>query len=201
MPISTLVDETLGQIGPLDQEAMAAARARQNILTKPLGSLGRLEEISILLAGMFGQAIPSIGRKTTILAAGDHGVVEEGVSAYPQAVTPQMVLNFLRGGAAINVLARHVGAEILILDAGVAADLEPDPALRSVKIGYGTANMARGPAMTRDQAVQCLETGIEAANEQIAEGADIIAFGDMGIGKYDILQRHNIRRDWRGPPR
>jgi nicotinate-nucleotide--dimethylbenzimidazole phosphoribosyltransferase len=182
MPISTLVDETLGQIGPLDQEAMDAARARQNILTKPLGSLGRLEEISILLAGMFGQAIPSIGRKTTILAAGDHGVVEEGVSAYPQAVTPQMVLNFLRGGAAINVLARHVGAEILILDAGVAADLEPDPALRSVKIGYGTANMARGPAMTRDQAVQCLETGIEAANEQIAEGADIIAFGDMGIG-------------------
>ena len=182
MPISTLIDETLSRIGPLDQEAMAAARARQDILTKPLGSLGRLEEISIILAGMFGQATPSIGRKATILAAGDHGVVEEGVSAYPQAVTPQMVFNFLRGGAAINVLARHVGAEIVILDAGVAVDLEPDPALRSVKIGYGTANMARGPAMTREQAIQCLETGIESANEQIAEGADLIAFGDMGIG-------------------
>ena len=182
MPISTLIDETLARIGPLDEAAMAAARARQDTLTKPLGSLGRLEDISILLAGIFGQVTPNIGRKATILAAGDHGVVEEGVSAYPQAVTPQMVLNFLNGGAAINVLARHVGAEILILDAGVAADLLPNPALRSVKVGYGTANMARGPAMTRQQAIQCLETGIEAAGEQIAEGADLIAFGDMGIG-------------------
>ena len=182
MPISTLIDETLARIGPLNEEAMASARARQDTLTKPLGSLGRLEDISILLAGIFGEVTPNIGRKATILAAGDHGVVEEGVSAYPQAVTPQMVLNFLNGGAAINVLARHVGAEILILDAGVAADLPPNPALRSVKVGYGTANMARGPAMTRQQAIQCLETGIEAAGEQIAEGADLIAFGDMGIG-------------------
>lgn len=182
MTISPLIDETLAAIGPLNEEAMATARARQDTLTKPLGSLGRLEEISILLAGIFGDAIPGIRRKSVILAAGDHGVVAEGVSAYPQEVTPQMVYNFLRGGAAINVLARHAGSEIVILDAGVAADLEPHPQLRSVKIGKGTANMAQGPAMSRQQAIQCIETGIDAAREQIAEGADLIACGDMGIG-------------------
>jgi nicotinate-nucleotide--dimethylbenzimidazole phosphoribosyltransferase len=126
--------------------------------------------------------MPRIRRKSVILAAGDHGVVAEGVSAYPQEVTPQMVYNFLRGGAAINVLARHAGAEILVLDAGVAADLAPYPLLRAAKIGKGTANMAAGPAMSRQQAIQCLETGIDAAREQIAEGADLIACGDMGIG-------------------
>ncbi len=182
MPISSLVDETLAAIRPLNQAAMDAARARQDTLTKPLGSLGRLEEISILLAGMLGQDIPQIRRKAVILAAGDHGVVAEGVSAYPSEVTPQMVYNFLRGGAGINVLARQAGAEIVILDAGVAADLQPHPQLRNAKVARGTANMAVGPAMTTAQAVQCLETGIGAAQEQIAEGADLIACGDMGIG-------------------
>ena len=161
---------------------MAAARARQDTLTKPLGSLGRLEDLSVMLAGMFGEAVPQIRRKSVILAAGDHGVVAEGVSAYPQEVTPQMVYNFLRGGAAINVLARHAGAEIVILDAGVAADLEPHPLLRSVKVAHGTANMAVGPAMTREQAIRSLEIGIDAAKEQLGEGADLIACGDMGIG-------------------
>lgn len=182
MPISPLIDQTLADIGPLNEAAMAAARARQDTLTKPLGSLGRLEELSILLAGVFGVAAPRIRRKSVVLAAGDHGVVAEGVSAYPQEVTPQMVYNFLRGGAAINVLARHAGSEIVILDAGVAADLGPHPLLRSAKIGKGTANMALGPAMSREQAIQCIETGIDAAREQIAEGADLIACGDMGIG-------------------
>jgi nicotinate-nucleotide--dimethylbenzimidazole phosphoribosyltransferase len=173
---------TVEGIVPLDEAAMAAARARQDTLTKPLGSLGRLEDLSIMLAGMFGDPIPRINRKSVILAAGDHGVVAEGVSAYPQEVTPQMVYNFLRGGAGINVLARQAGAEIVILDAGVAADLEPHPLLRSVKVAYGTANMAVGPAMTREQAIRCLEIGIDAAKEQIGEGADLIACGDMGIG-------------------
>ncbi len=182
MPISPLLDVTLEAIGPLNEEAMASAQARQDTLTKPPGSLGRLEEISIALAGMFGESIPQIRRKAVILAAGDHGVVAEGVSAYPQEVTPQMVFNFLRGGAGINVLARHAGAEIVILDAGVAADLDPHPLLRSVKVGRGTANMAVGPAMTREQAIQCLEIGIDAAREQIGEGADLVACGDMGIG-------------------
>jgi nicotinate-nucleotide--dimethylbenzimidazole phosphoribosyltransferase len=182
MTISLLIDQTLGAIVPLDEAAMAAARARQDTLTKPLGSLGRLEYISVLLAGIFGEPVPRIRRKSVILAAGDHGVVAEGVSAYPQEVTPQMVYNFLRGGAAINVLTRHAGADIVILDAGVAADLGPHPLLRSAKIGKGTANIAIGPAMTRQQAIQCIETGIEAVREQIAEGADLIACGDMGIG-------------------
>ena len=182
MSISPLVDQTISQISALDQGAMDAARVRQDDLTKPLGSLGRLEELSIQLAGIFGLAAPRIRRKVIILAAGDHGVVAEGISAYPQDVTSAMVMNFLSGGAAINVLARHAGAEIVILDAGVAADLPPNPLLRSVKIGRGTANMAQGPAMSRQQAVQCIETGIETAQEQIAEGADLLACGDMGIG-------------------
>ena len=182
MTTSNLIDQTLAKIIPPDQSAMDAARARQDTLTKPQGSLGRLEELSITLAGIFRNAIPQINRKAVILAAGDHGVVAEGVSAYPQEVTPAMVANFLAGGAAINVLARHAGASIVVLDAGVAADLDPNPLLRSVKIGRGTANIAAGPAMTRQDAIKCIETGIEAANEQIADGADLIAFGDMGIG-------------------
>ena len=182
MSISPLDDRTIKDIAPLDEAAMASARDRQDQLTKPLGSLGRLEELSVLLAGIFGEATPSIGRKTVILAAGDHGVVAEGVSAYPQDVTPAMVMNFLGGGAAINVLAKHAGAEIVVLDAGVAADLPSHPSLRSVKIGRGTGNIALGPAMTREQAIQCLETGIETCREQIAAGSDLIACGDMGIG-------------------
>ena len=182
MAISDLIDRTVNEIVPLDEESMAAARARQDQLTKPLGSLGRLEDLSAHLAGIFGEATPRIRRKTVILAAGDHGVVAEGVSAYPQDVTPAMVMNFLGGGAAINVLTKHAGAEILVLDAGVAADLPSHPSLRSVKIGRGTGNIAVGPAMTRDQAIQCLETGIETSRELISEGSDLLACGDMGIG-------------------
>ena len=182
MTTSNLIDQTLAKIIPPDQSAMDAARARQDTLTKPQGSLGRLEELSITLAGIFMDPIPKINRKAVILAAGDHGVVAEGVSAYPQEVTPAMVGNFLAGGAAINVLARHVGASIVVLDAGVAADLPDDPAMRAVKIGLGTANMAIGPAMSREDAIKCIEAGIAAADEQIAKGADLIAFGDMGIG-------------------
>ena len=182
MTTSNLIDQTLAKIIPPDQSAMDAARARQDTLTKPQGSLGRLEELSITLAGIFMDPIPKINRKAVILAAGDHGVVAEGVSAYPQEVTPAMVGNFLAGGAAINVLARHVGASIVVLDAGVAADQPDDPAMRAVKIGRGTANMAIGPAMSREDAIKCIEAGIAAADEQIAKGADLIAFGDMGIG-------------------
>ena len=182
MTTSNLIDQTLAKIIPPDQSAMDGARARQDTLTKPQGSLGRLEELSITLAGIFRDPIPKINRKAVILAAGDHGVVAEGVSAYPQEVTPAMVGNFLAGGAAINVLARHVGASIVVLDAGVAADLPDDPAMRAVKIGRGTANMAIGPAMSGEDAIKCIEAGIAAADEQIAQGADLIAFGDMGIG-------------------
>lgn len=182
MPISDLVDRTVARILPLDEAAMDAARVRQSNLTKPAGSLGRLEELAALLAGITGDPAPTIGRKGVIVAAGDHGVAAEGVSAYPQEVTPAMVLNFLNGGAAINVLARCAGAEIVVIDAGVAADLPPHPDLRPAKIGRGTANIAVGPAMTPQQAVQCLETGIQTAQEQIDGGVSLLAGGDMGIG-------------------
>ncbi|MEC9308725.1 MAG: nicotinate-nucleotide--dimethylbenzimidazole phosphoribosyltransferase [Chloroflexota bacterium] len=182
MQISKIIDAALAQIDNLDEASMASARDRQSTLTKPLGSLGKLEELSILLAGIFSHPMPKITKKTVILAAGDHGVVAEGVSAYPQEVTPQMVYNFLSGGAAINVLSKHAGADIIVLDAGVAADMPSHPLLRDVKIGRGTNNIAHGPAMTRDQAIQCLETGIQSSQEAIDNGSDLIACGDMGIG-------------------
>ncbi len=182
MPISQLVDQTIAAIGPLDTDAIAAATARQGMLTKPPGSLGRLETLSVQLAGILGQPIPQITGKAVIVAAGDHGVAAEGVSAYPAAVTPQMVFNFLAGGAAINVLARQAGADIVVIDAGVAVDLAPQPGLTIAKVGYGAGNIARGPAMTRDDAIRCLEVGITAANGRADAGANLIAGGDMGIG-------------------
>lgn len=178
----TRLEETVARIGPLDEQAMEEARRRQDNLTKPLGSLGRLEEISIRVAGIQGRALPKIDRKAVIVMAGDHGVCAEGVSAYPAEVTPQMVQNFLRGGAGINVLARHVGARVVVVDMGVARELEPHPALISRKIALGTANLARGPAMSRAQAVEAVEVGIELVDAEAERGLDTVATGDMGIG-------------------
>jgi len=161
---------------------MAEARARQNTLTKPPGSLGRLESLSIQLAGAFGQPLPELRHKVILTMAGDHGVVAEGVSAYPQEVTPQMVLNFLRGGAAINVLARHVGARVVVVDMGVAADLEPHPNLLVKKVAPGTSNIARVPAMSREQALQAVMAGAEVVEAELDRGLDIVGVGDMGIG-------------------
>jgi nicotinate-nucleotide--dimethylbenzimidazole phosphoribosyltransferase len=161
---------------------MEAARARQDSLTKPPGSLGRLEELSIQTAGIMANPLPRIKDKVVLVMAGDHGVVAEGVSAYPQEVTPQMVLNFLRGGAAINVLARHAGARVVVVDMGVAADLPAHADLVVRKIAYGSGNIARGPAMSRLQAGECLEAGAEVCLEQIALGMDVLATGEMGIG-------------------
>src|SRR5512141_796892 len=127
---------------------MQAAASRQDVLTKPRGSLGRLEELSIRVAGMMGDALPRLQHKAVLVMAGDHGVVEEGVSAYPQDVTPQMVLNFLHGGAAINVFARQAGARVIVVDMGMASDVPSDQGLIVRKVGRGTANLARGAAMT-----------------------------------------------------
>ncbi|NLG50671.1 MAG: nicotinate-nucleotide--dimethylbenzimidazole phosphoribosyltransferase [Chloroflexi bacterium] len=171
----------LDRIQPLDAAAQEQARARQDMLTKPRGSMGRLEDLSIQLAGIFGQPLPTIRNKVVVTMAGDHGVVAEGVSAYPQEVTPQMVYNFLRGGAAINVLARHVGARVVVVDVGVAADLEPHPDLIIKKVAYGTENIARGPAMTQEQAVQALLAGVEVVEQLVDSGLDIVGTGDMGI--------------------
>lgn len=178
----SILDTTLAAIGPLDQAAIDKAQARQDSLTKPHGALGRLEAISIQVAGITGQALPCIRQKAVIVMAGDHGVVAEGVSAYPSSVTPQMVLNFLNGGAAINVLSRHVGARVVVADVGVASDLAQRPGLIIKKVAYGTANLSRGPAMAREQAVRAVEAGIEVLEAELARGLDIVATGDMGIG-------------------
>ena len=174
--------QAIERIRPADADAMSRAEARQQNLTKPPGSLGRLEEVSIRVAGIFGAERPSIGGKAVIIAAGDHGVVAQGVTGYPQEVTAQMVLNFLAGGAAISVISRRLGIRQVIVDAGVAADLPDNPELRSLKIGRGTADISQGPAMSREQAIQCLEAGINLAVEVIESGVDLLATGDMGIG-------------------
>ncbi|MBM2812462.1 MAG: nicotinate-nucleotide/dimethylbenzimidazole phosphoribosyltransferase [Chloroflexi bacterium] len=179
---SALVGSFTSRIGPLDARAMRAARERQSQLAKPPGSLGRLEELSIKLAGITGQARPHLPRKAVIVLAADHGVAVEGVSAYPQAVTPQMVANFLAGGAAINVLARRSGARVIVADVGVAADLADQPGLISRKIRYGTRNMAEGPAMSTDESLAAITIGAEIVAKEIELGLDIVATGDMGIG-------------------
>jgi len=176
------LERTIRQIKPLDRDAMRQAQARQDTLTKPQGSLGRLEELSIQVAGITGQARPRTGDKVIVTMAGDHGVVAEGVSAYPSEVTVQMVYNFLRGGAGINVLACHVGARVVIVDMGVAGELKPHPDLVNHKVAFGTRNMARGPAMSHAQAIQAIEGGIEVVEQELAKGMDIVGIGDMGIG-------------------
>lgn len=176
------LSEAIDRIRPANAGAMARAEERQGSLTKPPGSLGRLEEISIRLAGIFGTERPSIGGKAVIVAAGDHGVVAQGVTGYPQEVTAQMVLNFLYGGAAISVMCRRLGIRQVIVNAGVAADLPSHPELRSLRIGPGTADISQGPAMSPEQARECLETGINLAVEVAESGVDLVATGDMGIG-------------------
>jgi nicotinate-nucleotide--dimethylbenzimidazole phosphoribosyltransferase len=161
---------------------MAEARARQDRLTKPRGSLGRLELLSVQLAGIFADPLPEIQHKVIVTMAGDHGVVAEGVSAYPQQVTPQMVVNFLQGGAAINVLSRHVGARVVVVDMGVAAQMESHLDLVIKKVALGTANIAVGPAMSQEQALQSVLGGAQVVEDELARGLDILAVGEMGIG-------------------
>lgn len=174
--------ELTTSIRPLDEAVMQAARARQDMLTKPQGSLGRLESLSVQIAGMTGQAAPRIHHKLVLVMVGDHGVTVEGVSAYPGEVTQQMVANFLNGGAAINVLARLAGARVLVVDMGVAADIPPHAGLVSQKIGYGTGNIACEPAMSREQAVRAVLAGAQVVTDQAIQGLDILLPGDMGIG-------------------
>jgi nicotinate-nucleotide--dimethylbenzimidazole phosphoribosyltransferase len=169
-------------IPPIDENAWRQAAAREDRLTKPAGSLGRLEEIAISLVGMTGKAEPPLANRVVFTLAADHGVAAEGVSAYPKEVTAQMVLNFLRGGAAINVLARHFYARVVVADLGVDADLSFHPDLRAVKVRRGTDNIARGPAMTVDDALKAIEHGRQLVRDEIAAGLDVALTGDMGIG-------------------
>jgi len=181
----TLLQETIARIGPLDDQAMRKAQERLDNLAIPRNSLGRLLTLARTVAGITGNARPSFKHKVIFTMAGDHGVVEEGVSAFPQQVTREMIHNFVRGGATINVLARHVGARVVVFDLGTAADFTGLVAARKIvnkKVAYGTQNFARTRAMTRDQAVQALEAGIQAVEEEFPRGMDILGLGDMGIG-------------------
>jgi nicotinate-nucleotide--dimethylbenzimidazole phosphoribosyltransferase len=177
-----LLNKTLANIKPLDEKAMAEARKREDEFTKPAGSLGRLEEVSVKIAGIQGRGKPQIKHKAMIVMAGDHGVVDEKVGNWPREVTAQMVENFLHGGAGINVLSRQVGARVIFVDMGVASDLKPDKQLVVKKVDYGTKNMCLGAAMTEAQAVKALEAGIEIVNAEVKKGLDIVGTGDMGIG-------------------
>lgn len=177
------VGDVCDSVPEFDASAAAAARERQGILTKPPGSLGRLEELSILLAGMTGCVRARLGDKVIFTLAGDHGVVAEGVSAFPQSVSVQMVANFLAGGAAINVLARHVGARVVIADLGLSGDVPGDTAgLRRVRVADGAANMALGPAMTEEQMWEAVHAGMEMVAEEAGKGLDLAGMGEMGIG-------------------
>jgi len=169
-------------VRPLDQAAMAAARQRQAELTKPPGSLGRLERLSVQIAGITGQARPRLQQPAVFVMAADHGVTAEGVSAYPMQVTRQMVENFARGGAAINVLARRAGARVVVVDVGVASDLPPDLPIRHRKVAHGTANFARGPAMSAGQAEAAIQVGLDVVADEVANGLDVVCLGEMGIG-------------------
>jgi len=176
------LSQVLRQIKPLDSKAIEAAKARQNELTKPKGSLGQLEELSIKIAGIQGKIVHGFEHKAIVTMAADHGVVEEGVTLYPQEVTKQMVFNFLNGGAGINVLARFIDARVVVVDMGVVGGFEPHPNLVCKMIDFGTTNMTKGPAMTRQQALDAIEAGIAVVEAEIAKGLDIIGTGDMGIG-------------------
>ncbi|MFO7289028.1 MAG: nicotinate-nucleotide--dimethylbenzimidazole phosphoribosyltransferase [Bacillota bacterium] len=170
-----------GRIRRPDPEIRRKALRHWNNLTKPLGSLGRLEETAIRLAGITGEVVPDLSRKAVLVMCGDHGVAEEGVSAYPQEVTGLMIDNFARGGAAINVLARRFGAELVVVDVGSKAKKLP-PSVIDRRVRPGTANMTAGPAMTREEALQALDVGIDRVEELVRGGVRMIAIGEMGIG-------------------
>ena len=176
------LEQAIRRIGPADAEARRRAEARQLRLTKPPGSLGSLEQVSVQLAGIFATEKPQIRGKAVIVAAADHGVVAQGVTGYPQAVTGQMVQNFLAGGAAVSVLSRLLGVRQIIVDAGVAGGIQDHPDLRRLSAGRGTDDITLGPAMSSRQAEQCLTAGVNLAVEAARSGADLIAAGDMGIG-------------------
>jgi nicotinate-nucleotide--dimethylbenzimidazole phosphoribosyltransferase len=175
------LQEVINNIQPVDTSRTNAVQAQLDNLTKPQGSLGRLEELAKKYCLITGKDKPVIRKKLIFTFAADHGVTEEGVSAFPREVTPQMVLNFLRGGAGVNVLARHVGARVIVVDMGVDYDFEPMEGLEIRKIGRGTRNMTKGPAMTRNEAERAVLAGIELV-EKYKDGLDLLGTGDMGIG-------------------
>ena len=182
MPLKMkLLEQTVKQIEELVLDPGGKIIAKFNSFAIPAGSLGRLEELATIYASIKNDVNCKIRHKKIFTIAGDHGVAEEGVSAFPREVTKQMVCNFTGGGAAINVLARHVGAKVIVVDSGVAAYIKPENRLKIKKIGYGTKNMTLGPAMSREEAIRSIEAGIELIEEELQDGLDIAGIGDMGI--------------------
>ncbi|HTG83140.1 MAG TPA: nicotinate-nucleotide--dimethylbenzimidazole phosphoribosyltransferase [Geobacteraceae bacterium] len=177
-----LLEETLAKIQPVDAELLVKAQTKLDNKTKPLGSLGRLEEFARRFAAITGTLTPDTRKKIIFTFAGDHGVVEEGISAFPKEVTPQMVLNFLSGGAGVNVLARHCGSEVLVVDIGVDYDFGAVDGLIRKKVARGTRNFTKGPAMTRDEALAAVTVGIELACQAKSQGVAMVGTGEMGIG-------------------
>ena len=176
------IEDTIQKIRPVNFRLMEKAQEKLSNLTKPQGSLGKLEDFARRIVGISGTLSPVIKRKVIFVMAGDHGVVGEGVSAYPQEVTFQMVYNFIRGGAGINVLAKHIGAEILVVDMGVAKEFPPEKGLIIKKVAYGTKNIAKGPAMSKNEAERAIIAGIEVFEDEFnIKRIDITGLGEMGI--------------------
>jgi nicotinate-nucleotide--dimethylbenzimidazole phosphoribosyltransferase len=180
--VSMLLQEVCDGIRPIDATLRVKAQARLDRLTKPLGSLGRLEELAASYIAITGELKPHVPRAVVFTFAADHGVALEGVSAYPREVTPQMVLNFLRGGAGVNVLAKHAGVDVRVVDIGVAYNFGTVPGLLDRKVMEGTRNLAVESAMTRSQAEQAVMIGVELATEAVREGIGLVGTGEMGIG-------------------
>ena len=180
------IKRVVNNISEIDIEYMSRAQRKLDNLTKPLGSLGRLEEVAKLIAGITRKDAPKLKKKVIFTLAADHGITEEGISAYPKEVTAQMVYNFINGGAGINVLADHIGAKVVVVDMGVAEKLKIKKSkcknFKDKKIAFGTRNFLNGPAMTRDEAVKSIETGIGLFEEEKDNGIDIVGIGEMGIG-------------------
>ncbi|MFZ5352726.1 MAG: nicotinate-nucleotide--dimethylbenzimidazole phosphoribosyltransferase [Bacillota bacterium] len=176
----TDLNTVLKGIQPVDKEAMEKAQQRLDNLVKPIGSLGKLEEIAVKLSGITGELYNCLEKKCTVVMAADNGIHEEGVSACPQAITAIQTINFLKGITGINVLSKHANADIRIVDIGVNSDLDY-PGLISRKIRKGTFNMAKGSAMSREEAVKGLETGIEVVEQLVKEGYKLLGTGEMGI--------------------
>lgn len=174
--------DILERIRPVNPEMQQQARLLLDNKTKPLGSLGRLEEFASRIVAISGSLQPDVSKKVIFTFAGDHGIVEEGVSLFPKEVTPQMVLNFLSGGAGINVLARHAGADVRVVDVGVDYDFADTVGLIQKKVAYGTKNFAKGPAMTREEMRAALMAGIELAEQCRTERVGLVGTGEMGIG-------------------
>ncbi|ABR46692.1 Nicotinate-nucleotide--dimethylbenzimidazole phosphoribosyltransferase [Alkaliphilus metalliredigens QYMF] len=174
--------ETIRMIEELDQETMQKARERVDNLIKPPKSLGRLEDLAVQLAGITKTIHPTVANKAIIVMAADHGVYEEGIAGFPQEITVVQTLNFVKGVTGVCALGKVSGTKIIPVDIGVKEDLDPNAGVLIRKIKYGTDNMAKGPAMSREEAIRALEVGIEVANEEIKNGVTLLGTGEMGIG-------------------